>query len=729
MKIKSIFIAIATIMIFNDLYSEYLWPTNTSNSITTLFGERRSRRFHAGIDVRTFGNIGDKIFAVESGYISRVKITSDGYGKALYLKLNDGNTILYAHLDRYNDFIESLIIKYQRENDSSFIDQHFSKDQYKVNQGDIIGYCGDTGSLSGPHLHFEIRDENNNPINPLKKYYTLEDTLKPIAESIAFLPLDKNCYINGKQDYEVIDLKPLKYNDISNVYKYFMQDTVSILGNFGIAIDTYDKINNSPFKFGVYKIEMLIDNKKVYDISFDNYSFNQDHLIYRELDYHLLNKYNKNYHRLFINHNEDLNFISNTSNYGLNLDKKFHNLIINISDNFNNKIQVQGIIKGDIIRSPQATFNEKDLSLELLKTDKNIEFKLSTRYEKSREIPITYSLFDSTIYKFDKPEKPYEVLSYYTKKDGLKSHPIYISLHPYDPFKITGQFQLQHFDNNILINFIENEFSGYNAELLIEYNNKSNKKIEMYRLKKNTLSTRLVNIELLENINKISVKYFSSPEIIYSEPINGAVFYRNKNKKNIFSNYSISVDKSSLYNDTFIWSSMNDKYKIQKKYTIISKAIKISPDNIPFKNKVLLSHPNDKKGAIFQLIKDKWVYIQNSNSKNLNAYITTGGTFAILDENIKPNISNVFPNFNSKYKINDINIISFNLIDNESGVNDQKIEINLNGKKLYYDYIKYRDLVAARVKNELINGKNHLSIKCLDNLGNISQIEGQFTIE
>ena len=131
--------------------------------------ERRSRRFHAGIDVRTFGNIGDKIFAVESGYISRVKITSDGYGKALYLKLNDGNTILYAHLDRYNDFIESLIINYQKENDSSFIDQHFSKNQYKVNKGDIIGYCGDTGSLSGPHLHFEIRDENNNPINPLKK--------------------------------------------------------------------------------------------------------------------------------------------------------------------------------------------------------------------------------------------------------------------------------------------------------------------------------------------------------------------------------------------------------------------------------------------------------------------------------------------------------------------------------------------------------------------------------
>ena len=62
-----------------DSSLNYLWPTNTSKTITTLFGEKRSRRFHAGIDVRTYGRIGDKIFAVESGYISRIKISPDGY--------------------------------------------------------------------------------------------------------------------------------------------------------------------------------------------------------------------------------------------------------------------------------------------------------------------------------------------------------------------------------------------------------------------------------------------------------------------------------------------------------------------------------------------------------------------------------------------------------------------------------------------------------------------------
>ena len=113
-------------ILLNFIYSEiedtkYLWPTNSSNSITTLFGEKRSRRFHAGIDVRTYGKIGDKIFAIESGYISRIKITSDGYGKAIYLQLNDGNSVLYAHLDKFDKDIEKKVDELQHKKNNSFI--------------------------------------------------------------------------------------------------------------------------------------------------------------------------------------------------------------------------------------------------------------------------------------------------------------------------------------------------------------------------------------------------------------------------------------------------------------------------------------------------------------------------------------------------------------------------------------------------------------------------------
>ncbi len=716
------------LILISVLYTEtnYLWPTNTSNSITTLFGEKRSRRFHAGIDVRTFGKIGDKIFAVETGYISRIKISSDGYGKAIYLKLIDGNTVLYAHLDKFSDSIEKIVENIQIEQNNSFVDKYFKENKYIVHKGDIIGFCGDTGSLSGPHLHFEIRDKNNNPINPLTLYYSLEDTLKPIAESLAFIPLNKNCFINGKQDYQIINLEPLKYDGISTVYKYFIQDTISIIGNFGIAINTYDKINNSPFKFGIYEIEMLIDNKQKYKINFDKYSFNEDPLIYKEIDFNLHTELSENFHRLF--NSDTLNFIKNSYN-GLSLDKNFHNLIINISDNFHNKIQVQGIIKGDFVSTPDGIFNQDECSLQFEKPIENIDFTLSTRYNQSREIPITYSLYDSTYYKFEVPQKPYEVLKYFIKKDGIKSHPTYLSLFNYDPFKISGKFSIKHLDKNILIKFTENEFSGYDAKLALVYSNNEEKIINLTRLNKNILSSGLLEISDMKNVTNVNIIYETLPEIIFSETINGKILYKNKSNYHKLNNFSLSLNKESLYNDLFVWSKPSNS-KISNKYTIISDPINIFPENIPFKEKINLSYSKNNKGGIFKLNKkDKWIYISTSSKDSLNTKITSGGTFAILDEKNKPIISNIFPNYNSEYDLSDISNISFNIIDNESGINHDSIEIVLNNSKLFYDYIPYRNFTRAKINNELNVGKNTLSITCKDNIGNTVTTKGSFFIK
>ena len=106
------------LLIFNIIFSDsniekYLWPTDASQTITTVFGDKRSRRFHAGIDVRTYGKIGDNLYAIESGHINRISISPTGYGKALYIKLNDGNTAVYAHIDKYEEKIKSFIELYK----------------------------------------------------------------------------------------------------------------------------------------------------------------------------------------------------------------------------------------------------------------------------------------------------------------------------------------------------------------------------------------------------------------------------------------------------------------------------------------------------------------------------------------------------------------------------------------------------------------------------------------
>ena len=77
----------------------YLWPVKAKKELTAIFGEERPGRYHTGIDVRTFGNIGYELIAIDSGYISRIRTSSKGYGKTVYIKLNDGNTAVYAHLD------------------------------------------------------------------------------------------------------------------------------------------------------------------------------------------------------------------------------------------------------------------------------------------------------------------------------------------------------------------------------------------------------------------------------------------------------------------------------------------------------------------------------------------------------------------------------------------------------------------------------------------------------
>ncbi|MGB5875120.1 MAG: hypothetical protein WBH56_15480, partial [Bacteroidota bacterium] len=60
--------------------SDYLWPTDASNTITSTFGEFRRTHFHAGIDIRTHDRTGFPVFASRDGYVSRIWASPNGYG-------------------------------------------------------------------------------------------------------------------------------------------------------------------------------------------------------------------------------------------------------------------------------------------------------------------------------------------------------------------------------------------------------------------------------------------------------------------------------------------------------------------------------------------------------------------------------------------------------------------------------------------------------------------------
>ena len=122
------------------------------------------------------------------------------------------------------------------------------------------------------------------------------------------------------------------------------------------------------------------------------------------------------------------------------------------------------------------------------------------------------------------------------------------------------------------------------------------------------------------------------------------------------------------------------------------------PRNIPFKNNIILSYHGEKNGAIFayNTSKEKWVYVQEMKNDSSITNINSGDTFSVLNEKINPKISNIFPGNNSKYNIKDLNSIYFNIMDKESGINQNSIKIYLNNVLQYYEYIPYRNLVRTR---------------------------------
>ena len=102
------------------------------------------RKFHAGMDFSAA--TGTPIYATGDGVVKKV-VTSSGYGKHIVIEHGFGYETLYGHMSEFN-----------------------VKRKQKVKRGEIIGYVGNTGLSSGPHLHYEVR-KNKKVLNPVNFYH------------------------------------------------------------------------------------------------------------------------------------------------------------------------------------------------------------------------------------------------------------------------------------------------------------------------------------------------------------------------------------------------------------------------------------------------------------------------------------------------------------------------------------------------------------------------------
>jgi murein DD-endopeptidase MepM/ murein hydrolase activator NlpD len=288
-------------------------PVDTTITLAGNFGEIRPNHFHAGFDIKTNGKEGMPVYAVADGYISRIKISPYGYGKALYITHANGYTSVYGHLKIFEDSIQKFTKKVQYPLELVEIDTLLGPTVLPVKKGQLIGLSGNTGSSGGPHLHFEIRETaTEKPINPYYFGYKIDDTIKPKITEVAIYPLSENSTINGKHISK-------KIKTISNKGKYSINkiDSLTVFGDIGFGIETYDTETKSNSPNGVYSIELQSGGKRIYYHELEKFSFENARYVNAHIDYAEKQKHNVNIQKCFLSKNNQLEIYKKVLNNGV----------------------------------------------------------------------------------------------------------------------------------------------------------------------------------------------------------------------------------------------------------------------------------------------------------------------------------------------------------------------------------------------------------------------------
>ncbi len=137
---KFLILILFSIIHFKSGSQDLLFPINpgSQNYLSGNLGELRSDHFHMGLDIKTYGRINVPVYASDDGYIERVRVSGTGYGKALYLKHNDGYKSVYAHLNSFHKDIEKYVTENQYRNEK-FIVNLFPGKKFYFKKGEIIG--------------------------------------------------------------------------------------------------------------------------------------------------------------------------------------------------------------------------------------------------------------------------------------------------------------------------------------------------------------------------------------------------------------------------------------------------------------------------------------------------------------------------------------------------------------------------------------------------------------
>ena len=498
-------------------------PIDAPFDLSGTFGEFRSR-FHTGIDFKSRGVQGQRVFSIEDGFVSRIEVNNYGYGKVIYIDHSNGYTSVYAHLRNFspelNNYIKSELYKSKKNSIKKFP----KKNEFIISKGSLIGYSGNTGRSFGPHLHFEIREtKNQDAINPLMFNYKYVDQERPIIRGLYIINED-----NSLVKKLPVRKKISKLNDST-----YISDIIGYNGKIGIGLDIYDiQYKNLYNQNGIYKVELFIDSILSYSYQMNKIKFSENHFKKIMYDYQSLIERNKKVLKIYTPRNSNLSFLKKNSFNGIiNSDNyKDNSVIIKISDWNENSSYIKFRLKSVDIKSTETSYQGieilTDQDYTLNKNSSIIEIDKNTFYD---------DLLLNISYNSD------------TLDLGKEKDPFRSSVRVKLPHKITDTMRLrQSFIGKIINERISYLSSKKNDSFI--YTNTSS--LGKYIISRDTLKPEIIPINFKSNSNikgKRSLRLRLKDELSgiksYSSYFNGnwALFEYEPKSNLIFHNLSDGV--------------------------------------------------------------------------------------------------------------------------------------------------------------------------------------------
>ncbi len=742
---------------------DYAWPLSYKGCLTSSFAEYRRNHFHAGIDLSTNGKTGFKVHAASDGEVYRLRASPYGYGKAIYLEFPDGKIAVYAHLSDYAPRIREAVDLEQRKRQRYDVDFRLPPGQrIPVSRGEIIGFSGQTG-IGAPHLHFELRDGEDTPLNPVKNGFPIRDDVPPEIRSVVLTPLEGTAEVDGSVRAASF---PFVWSETDQAYR--LEKPVHIKGPIGLMMQTDDQQSACERTLGVYRLDLKVDDQPIYSAQFDKFSYDVAHLVGIEFDQGSIERGGSRYHRLFTSATNLLPFTitdrrgagvlfaegTDGTGEGVVLEPGTHEVELTAADaNGNEARAIVEVYTGDlpVIRRAQiagegeVTVYLDDSPGRLGKVEVARSINGARRWEtrQARYVAERGGWLADDFPPTQSDRKPLIFRIEATTLHGVPAKPVYI-FRNYDsmptPEPVMNVGIEYHADAALIVLDVDRAFP-YTVEARVAKSDRSVLRPVMDQVAPSQWEGLLSLSDLGSEPAWVTVTIRGSDGAEWStvQEIRAMriAAYRGGKVSDNEDRAFLKVPRTALVRDSYFRIEEFDRPPLEEGLTYMSPAFRFEPADALLRDDVevgivpFLASEERKRTSIYRLdMHNRWKFMsrpQQAEDATIWSRARILSRYALILDDSVPRIYGVRPaegvvvgtrNPRLQAKVTDIG----------SGFGSDDVQIHLDGKKMIAEWDPERSLISYKVRSPLSVGSHKMTIHANDQAGNTTRRETTFFV-